>query len=81
MKVLVEIFKVLQIKCSSSHYHIFKKIISSGFKILLDSKKYNVDNDDEYYAMIRKATKLWNDLINDENWSGSSLTFFGGILF
>lgn len=81
MGVLVEILKVLQIKSASSFYHLFKKIISSGLKVLLDTRRANVNSDEEYYLMIRKATKLWVDLMNNENWSGSSLIIFGNILF
>ena len=57
-------FKVLQVKCSSSFYHILKRIISSGFKIMLDSKKMNVNTDEEYYQMIRKTIRMLLDLIN-----------------
>ncbi len=63
--VLVEILKVLQIKSRSSFYHLFKKIISSGFKLLLDTKRANVNSDEEYYLMVQKATKLWVDLMNN----------------
>jgi len=31
--------------------------------------------------MIRKTIRLWLDLINHDNWSSSSLSTFGNILF
>ena len=80
-KAMVELIKSLHAKCGDKFYILLKKIFSEGFKILLNYRKFNVNNDEDYYKMIKKTTSFWLSLINHDNWTQSTLNEFGNGLF
>jgi hypothetical protein len=40
-----------------------KKMICISLMESLDAKRFNLNNDTDYYLMIRKCSKMWNSLL------------------
>lgn len=69
----------------SAHSQLFvkwlKRTIMNSLKESLDSNRFMIAVDDDYFFMVRKACELWSRVIQQSQWTGATLAQFTGVFF
>ena len=58
-----------------------KKTILRSLMESLDAKRFDINNDKDYYKMIEKSANLWKELISHSQWHRIALVEFSNTLF
>jgi hypothetical protein len=69
----------------SSHSQLFgkwlKRTIMNSLKESLDSSRFMIAVDEDYFFMVRKACQMWSGIVRQSQWTGTSLNHFTGVFF
>ena len=69
----------------STKPHIFgkwaKKVSLLSLMESLDAKRFDINNDQDYYKMISKSANMWKTLLSHPQWHGVVLMEFAKITF
>ena len=58
-----------------------KKVVLLSLMESLDSKRFNINTDDDYYRMIRNSVNLWKSLLTHPKWHRAVIVEFSKIIF
>lgn len=58
-----------------------KKIILTSLMESLDTKRFQINSDNDYYTMLRKSSHFWKSLVAHPLWIAEARKNFCSILF